>query len=127
MKKVCASGTASGRTFALSVTGASTSSGTGIIGEETRTVLITCARQSDGSIGGSSTISLPYGEYTVAEDAAWAWRATPAFTVLDLGATVPREDTKVTVSSSGATVTCTNTRDNNQWIDGDDRRTNVFG
>ena len=127
LKKVCASGTASGRTFALSVTGASTSSGTGIIGEETRTVLITCARQSDGSIGGSSTISLPYGEYTVAEDAAWAWRATPAFTVLDLGATVPREDTKVTVSSSGATVTCTNTRDNNQWIDGDERRTNVFG
>lgn len=127
LRKTCASGAASGRTFALSVTGSSTSSGTGIIGEDTRTVLLTCRQLDDGTAEDSVTISLPYGEYTVAEDAAWAWRSSPTFSVLDLGATAAREDTTVTVSSSGATVTCINTPDNDRWIDGDDRCTNVFG
>ena len=58
---------------------------------------------------GTQTIyELPVGEYTIEEDTGWSWRYTA-----DNG-------TAATLSASSPTgeITCTNTSNNNKWLNG---------
>lgn len=70
--------------------------------------------------GQSVTIAkLPIGTYTVSEDASWAWRYTPAYEngqTAELSAEVPE-----------STITCTNTKKNDKWLNWNGAMKNEYG
>ena len=69
---------------------------------------------------GSVTIKgLPAGEYTITEDTSWSWRYEPEDGVAQ---TVTVDDVK----NGTATVTFNNTRDHEQWLDGNAYAWNLF-
>lgn len=53
---------------------------------------------------------LPVGTYTIEEDTDWSWRYTPSYTNGN-SATLGK-------NNSNATITCTNTKNNDQWLNG---------
>lgn len=68
---------------------------------------------------GSVTIKgLPAGEYTITEDTSWSWRYEPT--------TNPQTVTVDDVENGTATVTFNNTRDHEQWLDGNAYAWNLF-
>lgn len=76
---------------------------------------------------GSVQFAAPAGIYTVEEDTAWAWRYRGE---LSTPGKAPGKTAELTISSASsandATFTCTNTRVNDNWIDGSDRAHNVW-
>lgn len=76
---------------------------------------------------GSVQFAAPAGIYTVEEDTAWAWRYRGE---LSTPGKAPGKTAELTISSASsandATFTCTNTRVNDNWIDGGDRAHNVW-
>ena len=69
---------------------------------------------------GSVTIKgLPVGEYTITEDTSWSWRYEPEDGVAQ---TVTVDD----VENGTATVIFNNTRDHEQWLDGNAYEWNLF-
>lgn len=69
---------------------------------------------------GSVTIKgLPAGEYTITEDTSWSWRYEPEDGAAQ---TVTVDD----VENGTATVTFNNTRDHEQWLDGNAYAWNLF-
>ena len=95
--------------------------------------------------GESVKVKLPFGEYTVDEDAGWAWRYSasleadthaPDTTTIN-GDTSQQNTgvdagdmsggTKVYINSYESTVTCTNTESNSKWFDSSSNVKNVFG
>lgn len=74
---------------------------------------------------GSVTIKdLPVGEYTVTEDNSWAWRYKLVSVTADSGSAV--ENGWTVNLSADETLTFTNKRINDQWLDGETRCQNVF-
>lgn len=68
---------------------------------------------------GSVTIKgLPAGEYTITEDTSWSWRYEPTAN--------PQTVTVDDVENGTATVTFNNTRDHEQWLDGNAYAWNLF-
>ena len=68
---------------------------------------------------GSVTIQgLPAGEYTVTEDTSWSWRYKPAVN--------PQTVTAGDVENGTATVTFSNNRENEKWLDGNAYARNLF-
>lgn len=107
IQKTLESASSSDQVFYFTVTGSDNAP---------RTVAVTVKANATT---GSTTLKLPYGEYTVAENDAWAWRYDSS---IDNGG-------NVTVSSD-ATVTCTNKLDGElgtKWFDGSDFIRNTFG
>ena len=107
IQKTLESASSSDQVFYFTVTGSDTAS---------RTVAVAVKANE---ITGSTTLKLPYGEYTVVENDAWAWRYNSSIDA----------EGKVTVSSN-ATVTCKNTLDEElgtKWFDGSDFIRNTFG
>ena len=51
---------------------------------------------------------LPVGTYTIEEDTGWSWRYTAT---ISGGATL-------SANSPSDTITCTNTKNNDQWLNG---------
>lgn len=61
---------------------------------------------------------LPAGEYTITEDTSWSWRYEPTAN--------PQTVTVDDVENGTATVTFNNTRDHEQWLDGNAYAWNLF-
>lgn len=90
--------------------------------------------------GESVTVYLPFGTYTVEEDANWAWRYATTFTTDTHNPSETQEDpgtaggagsalgkSMVYINSYSSNVTCTNTCDNNKWFDFGTKNTrNIF-
>lgn len=58
---------------------------------------------------GSVTIKeLPVGTYTIEEDTGWSWRYTATIS----------GDATLSANSPNGTITCTNTKNNDQWLNG---------
>ena len=58
---------------------------------------------------GEQTIyELPVGEYTIQEDTGWSWRYTPSYS----------DDVALSATAPEGTITCTNTSNNNKWLNG---------
>ena len=98
---------------------------------ETRMVEVKVSEQRDENgetcYVGSVQFAAPAGIYTVEEDTAWAWRYQGE---LSTPGKAPGKTAELTISSASsandATFTCTNTRVNDKWIDGNDRAHNVW-
>lgn len=70
--------------------------------------------------GSENIVELPVGEYTIEEDTGWSWRFNPN----------PNYSGKVILSkdNTSGTITCTNTKNNDQWLNGfSDVVKNIFG
>lgn len=69
---------------------------------------------------GSVTITgLPVGTYDVSEDGSTAWRYTSSM--------APNSSVTLSSANPAATVTCTNTKTENKWLNDFTRVTNVYG
>lgn len=99
---------------------------------EERTVEVTVssdAQLKDGSAwySGAIELAVPAGIYTVEEDSAWAWRYSNQ---IGVPGKQPGDKAQATISAASsandATLTCTNTRVNDKWIDGSNRAHNVW-
>lgn len=117
---------AMGQTFRFKVT--KTAEGTS---PETRVVEVKVDKQQPENgetwYVGSVQFAAPAGIYTVEEDTAWAWRYRGE---LSTPGKAPGKTAELTISSASsandATFTCTNTRVNDNWIDGSARAHNVW-
>lgn len=70
--------------------------------------------------GSENIEELPVGEYTIEEDTGWSWRFNPN----------PNYSGKVILSkdNTSGTITCTNTKNNDQWLNGfSDVEKNISG
>ena len=80
-------------------------------------------KYSEVTIEGNDTqtlYELPVGTYTIKEDTGWSWRFNPN----------PNYSGKVILSkdNTSGTITCTNTKNNDQWLNGfSDVKKNIFG
>lgn len=76
---------------------------------------------------GSVQLAAPAGDYTVAEDTAWAWRYQGE---LSTPGKVPGKSAELVISSASSAgdtvVTCVNTRAKDKWVDGGSRAKNVW-
>lgn len=89
-----------------------------------------------GEYTGSVTLTLPYDEYIVSEEKGWSWRYTGSLSVSDnSGNIVQSSDGKVSVFYRGyddqnnpipAQAAINNSRVNDQWLDGEDHKTNIL-
>lgn len=89
-----------------------------------------------GEYTGSVTLTLPYDEYIVSEEKGWSWRYTGSLSVSDnSGNIVQSSDGKVSVFYRGyddqnnpipAQAAIDNSRVNDQWLDGEDHKTNIL-
>ena len=58
--------------------------------------------------GTQTIVELPVGTYTIAEDTGWSWRYTPSYS----------DDVALSATAPEGTITCTNTSNNNKWLNG---------
>ena len=58
--------------------------------------------------GTQTIVELPVGTYTIAEDTGWSWRYTPSYS----------DDVTLSATAPEGTITCTNTSNNNKWLNG---------
>lgn len=68
-------------------------------------------KYSEVTVWGNRTetlVELPVGDYTIVENAGWSWRYTA-----DYGSSAA-----LTAQSSTGSITCTNTKTNDQWLNG---------
>ena len=89
-----------------------------------------------GEYTGSVTLTLPYDEYIVSEEQGWSWRYEGSLSVSDnSGNIVQSSDGKVSVFYRGyddqnnpipAQAVINNSRVNDQWLDGEDHKTNIL-
>lgn len=100
---------------------------------EVRTMLVTCddVPSSEGMYTGRATLSLPFGVYTVKEDAGWAWRYSATLSFEGENATAAGLDVTIATAGTveGAVVSGTNKRGagaQSYWLDGEDYARNVF-
>ena len=80
-------------------------------------------KYSEVTVKGNGTetlVELPVGTYTIKEDTGWSWRFNPN----------PSYSGNVILSKdkTSGTITCTNTKNNDQWLNGfSDVKKNIFG
>ena len=78
-------------------------------------------KYSEVTVWGNSTqtlVELPIGTYTISENAGWSWRYSA-----DNGGSA-----ELTAQNPTGTITCTNTKNNNQWLNGfSEVVRNIFG
>ena len=61
---------------------------------------------------------LPVGTYTISENTGWSWRFNPSYS----------ENVILSKDNTTGTITCTNTKNNDQWLNGfSDVVKNIFG
>ena len=58
--------------------------------------------------GTQTIVELPVGTYTIEEDTGWSWRYTPSYS----------DDVALSATAPEGTITCTNTSNNNKWLNG---------
>lgn len=136
---------AAGKTFFFTVA----DQDTGIDGGSATVAVKVDAEAQNGVYTGSTTLAVPFGNYTVTEDGGWAWRygATLKTWVSDAddqtsgnqpgwsgdaqsaSVTVQYESVITPGNPDGITtvVRAENVREKDQWFDGEDYKHNVFG
>lgn len=68
--------------------------------------------------GSENIEELPVGTYTIEEDTGWSWRFNPSYS----------ESVILSKDNTSGTITCTNTKNNDQWLNGfSDVVKNIFG
>ena len=86
------------------------------------TILKDGQKYTEASVTGNSSVTLnelPVGTYSIAEDTGWSWRFTPIYSA---------ETVSLNSAAHSNTITCTNTKGNNQWLNGySGVKTNVHG
>lgn len=68
-------------------------------------------KYSEVTIEGNDTqtlYELPVGTYTIKEDTGWSWRFNPSYS----------ESVILSKDNTSGTITCTNTKNNDQWLNG---------
>lgn len=77
-------------------------------------------KYSEVTIFGNGTkilYELPVGTYTIQEDTGWSWRFTPKYSA----------KAELSAAKDTGTITCTNTKDEDKWINGfSDVKNNIF-
>lgn len=69
--------------------------------------------------GNETLYELPVGTYTIQEDTGWSWRFTPTYS--------GNNEVKLSPTLDKGSITCTNTKDNDKWINGfSDVKNNIF-
>ena len=69
---------------------------------------------------GSVTIAeLPVGTYSITEDTGWSWRYTPRYS--------NNGQAELTATAPTGTITCTNTKGNDQWLNDYGVISNIYG
>lgn len=58
--------------------------------------------------GTQTIVELPVGTYTIQEDTGWSWRYNPSYS----------DDVTLSATAPEGTITCTNTSNNNKWLNG---------
>lgn len=67
--------------------------------------------------GNETLYELPVGTYTIQEDTGWSWRFTPKYSA----------DAKLSAKIPTGTIICTNTKDEDKWINGFSKvKNNIF-
>ena len=78
-------------------------------------------KYSEVTVKGNGTetlVELPVGTYTIKEDTGWSWRFNPSYS----------ESVILSKDNTSGTITCTNTKNNDQWLNGfSNVEKNVFG
>ena len=78
-------------------------------------------KYSEVTIEGNDTqtlYELPVGTYTIKEDTGWSWRFNPSYS----------ESVILSKDNTSGTITCTNTKNNDKWLNGfSDVKKNIFG
>lgn len=75
------------------------------------TVLKDGVEYTEASITGNGSVTiyeLPVGTYSIQEDADWSWRYTPGYS----------NDVALSKDFTSGTITCTNTSNENKWLNG---------
>lgn len=68
-------------------------------------------KYSEVTVWGNDTATLyelPVGTYTIKENEGWSWRYTPSYS----------DDVVLSADNSTGSITCTNEKNNNQWLNG---------
>ena len=77
-------------------------------------------KYSEVTVWGNGTeplVELPVGTYTIEEDTGWSWRFNPSYS----------EKVNLSKDNTSGRITCTNTKNNNQWLNGfSDVKKNIF-
>ena len=69
--------------------------------------------------GTKTLYELPVGTYTIQEDTGWSWRFTPTYS--------GNNEVKLSPTLDKGSITCTNTKDKDKWINGfSDVKNNIF-
>lgn len=78
-------------------------------------------KYSEVTVKGNGTetlVELPVGTYTIEEDTGWSWRFNPSYS----------ESVILSKDNTSGTITCTNTKNNDQWLNGfSDVEKNISG
>lgn len=78
-------------------------------------------KYSEVTIVGNDTqtlYELPVGNYTIVENEGWSWRFNPSYS----------ENVNLSKDNTSGTITCTNTKNNDQWLNGfSDVEKNISG
>lgn len=78
-------------------------------------------KYSEVTIWGNGTATLyelPVGTYTIKENTGWSWRFIPTYS---------EKNVELSANANTGTITCTNTKDNDKWINGfSDVKNNIF-
>ncbi len=130
IEKQCADASCAGQTFLFTVTKAATDSQA----EQSRTVALTMPSAPNATdANGNATykasvkLSVPAGSYVVEEQQSWAWRYSSSVTVGGAASSNGAVRVSASTSENDATVTFSNTRTTDQWLDGSARAKNVWG
>lgn len=68
--------------------------------------------------GSENIEELPVGEYTIEEDIGWSWRYSPKY----------GDSAALTAQNPTGSITCTNTKNNDKWLNGfSNVKKNIFG
>ncbi len=63
-------------------------------------------------------VELPVGIYSITEDTGWSWRYAPSY---------DKENVELSASNPTGTITCTNTKGNDQWLNDYGVISNIYG
>lgn len=80
------------------------------------------AKYTEVTIVGADSVTiaeLPVGTYSITEDTGWSWRYTPSYS--------NNGQAELTATAPTGTITCTNTKDNDQWLNDYNVISNIYG
>lgn len=80
------------------------------------------AKYTEVTVEGGKSVALhelPVGTYSITEDTGWGWRYTPRYS--------NNGQAELTATAPNGEITCTNTKDNDQWLNDYGVISNIYG